>query len=35
LLAGALLTVLLFATAAFPQGAQTGGITGVVKDSKG
>jgi hypothetical protein len=33
--ASALLAVMFFAGAAFPQGAQTGGITGVVKDPHG
>jgi hypothetical protein len=35
LFGSAVLALLSFATVAFPQGAQTGGITGVVKDSKG
>ncbi len=35
LLAGAVLALLVISTPAFPQGADTGGITGVVKDSKG
>jgi len=34
-LAIVLLTSVLFATVAFPQGAQTGGVTGVVKDPSG
>ncbi|MFY9583648.1 MAG: TonB-dependent receptor [Candidatus Acidiferrales bacterium] len=35
LLAGAVLALLVISTPAFPQGAETGGMTGVVKDSKG
>ncbi len=35
LLAGAVLALLVISTPAFPQGADTGGMTGVVKDSKG
>jgi len=35
LLASVVVALLLSATAAFPQGAETGGMTGVLKDSKG
>jgi len=35
LLAGAVLALLVISTPASPQGAETGGMTGVVKDSKG